>query len=170
LSQILAHWNVLPAEQAAKEILSCCGSRAWAHGMASCRPFKDVHTLLATSDRIWRALSVSDWSEAFESHPRIGTAISAGKSSAQSLSWSAQEQRRAAASGDSLKQALADGNREYERKFQRIFIVCATGKSATEILEILRRRLNNDETVELHEAAEQQRQIAQIRLKKWLAQ
>lgn len=138
--------------------------------MVSCRPFKDVPTLLATSDRIWRELAVADWSEAFESHPRIGTAASAGKSSAQSLSWSAQEQSRAAASDDSLKQALADGNREYERKFQRIFIICATGKTVAEILESLRRRLNNEEAAELQEAAEQQRQITQLRLRKWLTE
>jgi 2-oxo-4-hydroxy-4-carboxy-5-ureidoimidazoline decarboxylase len=66
------------------------------------------------------------------------------------------------------KSALADTNREYERRFNRIFIVCAAGKSAPEILEILRRRLKNDAETELHEAAEQQRQITEIRLRKWL--
>jgi len=63
---------------------------------------------------------------------------------------------------------LSEANREYEKRFDRIFIVCATGKSAGEMLEILQRRLRNDEATELHEAAEQQRQITQIRLKKWL--
>jgi 2-oxo-4-hydroxy-4-carboxy-5-ureidoimidazoline decarboxylase len=67
-----------------------------------------------------------------------------------------------------VKRALMEANREYERRFDRIFIVCATGKSAPEILEILRRRLNNDAETELHEGAEQQRQITQIRLRKWL--
>lgn len=67
-----------------------------------------------------------------------------------------------------VKIALAEANREYERRFNRIFIVCATGKSAQEILEMLRRRLRNDAASELHEAAEQQSQITQIRLKKWL--
>jgi 2-oxo-4-hydroxy-4-carboxy-5-ureidoimidazoline decarboxylase len=69
-----------------------------------------------------------------------------------------------------LKQALAEGNREYERRFGWIFIICATGKSANEILANLRHRLNNDDATELREAAEQQRQIAQIRLRKWLAE
>jgi 2-oxo-4-hydroxy-4-carboxy-5-ureidoimidazoline decarboxylase len=138
--------------------------------MASYRPFKDVHTILATSDRIWRALSASDWSEAFESHPRIGDREKPQAATAQSAAWSAQEQSRATASDDSLKQALADGNREYERKFQRIFIICATGKTTAEILANLQYRLNNEEAAELQEAAEQQRQITQIRLKKWLAQ
>jgi 2-oxo-4-hydroxy-4-carboxy-5-ureidoimidazoline decarboxylase len=170
LSGVLSRWNLLPAEEAAKEILPCCGSQAWAQGLAFCRPFKDVATLLATSDRIWRELGVADWLEAFESHPRIGDREKPRAAPAQSAAWSAQEQSRAAVSDDSLKQALTDGNREYERKFHRIFIICATGKSAAEILEVLRRRLNNDETVELHEAAEQQRQITQIRLRKWLAE
>ena len=67
-----------------------------------------------------------------------------------------------------LKAALADANRQYEQRFKRTFIVCATGKSGPEILEILLRRLNNDAETELHEAAEQQRQITEIRLRKWL--
>lgn len=167
---ILSRWNLLPVDRAAKEILPCCGSQAWAQGMASCRPFKDVATVHATSDRIWRELTAADCLEAFESHPRIGDREKPESATAQSAEWSLQEQGSAAASDDPLKQALAEGNREYERKFHRIFIVCATGKSAAEILEVLRRRLNNDETAELHEAAEQQRQITQIRLKKWLTE
>jgi 2-oxo-4-hydroxy-4-carboxy-5-ureidoimidazoline decarboxylase len=66
------------------------------------------------------------------------------------------------------KSALADANREYEQRFHRIFIICATGKSAPEMVAILQRRLNNDPETELHEAAEQQRQITELRLKKWL--
>ena len=67
-----------------------------------------------------------------------------------------------------MKSALAEANRVYEQRFGRIFIVCANGKSAPEILEILRRRLQNDDTTELHEETEQQRQITCLRLKKWL--
>jgi 2-oxo-4-hydroxy-4-carboxy-5-ureidoimidazoline decarboxylase len=87
---------------------------------------------------------------------------------AQSVEWSAQEQRDVADAEAAMKIALAEANREYERRFNRIFIVCATGKSAPEILEILRRRLKNDADTELYEAAEQQRQITEIRLRKWL--
>jgi 2-oxo-4-hydroxy-4-carboxy-5-ureidoimidazoline decarboxylase len=170
VSKVLSRWNLLPSEEAAKEIFPCCGSRAWAKGMATGRPVEDVATLLATSDRIWRDLPTADWLEAFQNHPRIGETRIPLESSARSRDWSAQEQRHAAQSDDSLKQALAEGNREYEQKFQRIFIVCATGKSADEILANLQKRLNNDEVTELREAAEQQRQIAQIRLRKWLAE
>jgi 2-oxo-4-hydroxy-4-carboxy-5-ureidoimidazoline decarboxylase len=123
---------------------------------------------MAASDEVWRNLSESDWMEAFNSHPRIGESNAPATSAQPSSAWAMQEQKNVADAGDAVKIALAEGNREYEKKFGRIFIVCATGKSAAELLEILRRRLQNDDATELHEAAEQQRQITQIRLRKWL--
>ena len=107
--------------------------------------------------------------EAFRSHPRIGESQASQSPSAQSAAWSTLEQQNVGAAGDAVKIALAEANREYERRFSHIFIVCATGKSGLEILEILRRRLHNDKAAELHEAAEQQRQIMHIRLTKWLS-
>ena len=168
MSEALARWNGLPAEDAAKEVLPCCGSTAWAEEMAARRPLSDLATLLAASDETWRSLPVEDWMEAFRSHPRIGESQASQPPSAQSAAWSAQEQRNVAAS-EAVKIALAEANREYERRFSHIFIVCATGKSGPEILEILRRRLHNDKASELHEAAEQQRQIMHIRLTRWLS-
>ena len=169
MSEVLASWNSLPSGDAAREILPCCGSSAWAAAMASKRPLLDHRALLAASDEIWRGLGEADWLEAFRSHPRIGES-SAGKSVVtQSSAWSEQEQQKAATAEAAIKTALKWGNREYEQKFGRIFIVCATGKSASEILEILRRRLHNDDVTELQLAAEEQRQIMQIRLNKWIA-
>ena len=136
--------------------------------MVSRRPLADEAALLAASNEMWRSLKASDWMEAFHSHPRIGESRAAHPPAAQSVAWSAQEQSNVADADAAVKAALADANREYERRFDRIFIVCATGKSAPEILEILQRRLNNDAQTELHEAAEQQRQITEIRLRKWL--
>ena len=169
MSEVLARWNGLPQEEAAREILPCCGSRTWAASMASKRPIQDEASLLATSDVIWRSLSEPDWLEAFRSHPRIGESRAEKDAPAQSSAWSAQEQQKSATADEALKTALKWGNREYEQKFGRIFIVCATGKSASEILEILRHRLHNDEATELRQAAEEQRQIMQIRLTKWVA-
>ena len=137
MSEALARWNGLPAEDAAKEVLPCCGSTAWAEEMAARRPLADLATLLAASDEAWRNLPVEDWMEAFRSHPRIGESQASQPPSAQSAAWSAQEQRNVAAS-EAVKIALAEANREYERRFSHIFIVCATGKSGPEILEILR--------------------------------
>jgi 2-oxo-4-hydroxy-4-carboxy-5-ureidoimidazoline decarboxylase len=162
---VLARWNFLPSAAAVDEILPCCGSRAWAAAMVARRPLPDETTLLNTSDEIWGSLAEADWLEAFRSHPRIGESRP-GES--KSAAWSTQEQRGVVDADDGGRVALADGNRAYERRFNRIFIVCATGKSPSEILAILRRRMTNDAQTELLEAAEQQRLITQIRLRKWL--
>jgi 2-oxo-4-hydroxy-4-carboxy-5-ureidoimidazoline decarboxylase len=168
MNAVLSLWNSLPAEEAAQQILPCCGSRSWARAMASARPISDLSELSEASDRIWRALPVLDWLEAFSSHPRIGESQAASPADGQSASWSVGEQRAVTDSAQELKLALAEANRLYEQRFGRIFLVCATGKSAPEILEILRRRLQNDEASELQAAAEEQRRIVRIRLKKWL--
>jgi 2-oxo-4-hydroxy-4-carboxy-5-ureidoimidazoline decarboxylase len=170
MNEVLARWNRLPAEAAEQEILPCNGSRAWACGMAAKRPMADAAALIDASDQTWNALPEKDWLEAFASHPRIGQSAAAPSAKPQSHAWSRQEQRSVSAEGDAVKQALAEGNREYERRFGRIFIVCATGKSGSEMLAILRRRLHNDPATELREAADQQRQITQIRLSKWLGE
>jgi OHCU decarboxylase len=167
-SATLERWNLLPADEAEKEILPCCGSRAWARGMARQRPYKDDRSVLAASDETWRSLGEADWMEAFASHPRIGESRAPQAASARSAAWSSQEQSQAAAADDAVRTALAEANREYERRFGRIFIICATGKQGSEILQILRQRLQNDAQTEIREAAEQQRQISQFRLGKWL--
>jgi 2-oxo-4-hydroxy-4-carboxy-5-ureidoimidazoline decarboxylase len=161
-------WNGLPRGEAEKEILPCCGSRMWARGMAERRPFANEASLLAFSDETWRKLGEADWMEAFQSHPRIGESHAEQSGDARAMQWSAHEQSDAKAAGEDVRNALAECNREYERRFGRIFIVCASGKGGAEILEILRKRLHNDPEAELQESAEQQRQITQIRLKKWL--
>ncbi len=169
----LGRWNFLPVAAAVDEILPCCGSQAWADAIVARRPLSDEAMLLQASDEIWSGLTEADWLEAFRSHPRIGEArigeLRAPKlASPRSAAWSGQEQQDVTAADNAVKSALAEGNREYERRFNRIFIVCATGKSPGQILEVLERRLKNDEHTELQEAAEQQRQITQIRLRKWL--
>ena len=167
-SETLARWNSASPADAEREILACCGSRAWARKMTARRPFADEAGVLAAADEIWHGLSEADWLEAFRAHPRIGEKKAEQPRDAQSAAWSAREQSTAAASDADVKAALADGNRAYEQRFGRIFIVCATGKTSVEILGILRQRLQNDEATELREAAEQQRQITQLRLRKWL--
>ena len=169
MSEVLARWNNLSAIDAASEILPCCGSNAWAAAMASKRPLQNDAALLAACDEIWRGLGEADWLEAFRSHPRIGESHAEKAVGAQSSAWSEQEQLKATTADEAVKTALKWGNREYEQKFGRIFIVCATGQSASEILEILRRRLHNDDAAELQQAAEEQRQIMRIRLNKWIA-
>lgn len=168
-SAVLVRWNQLPADEAAQELQACCGSSAWARELALRRPFPTEAPLRVASDEIWSHLGTEDWMEAFSKHPRIGERKSPAAASAQSRAWSAEEQPDAAAAGETLERALREANQEYEARFGRVFIVCATGKSASEILEILRRRLRNDDLTELHEAAEEQRKITDIRLRKWLS-
>ena len=162
----LAEWNAINAEAAAQAVLPCCGSEAWAKNLAAQRPFATFEELSAASDAVWWALPERDWQQAFDSHPRIGQAH-AKAATEKSLKWSEGEQA-AANPDDAARAALALGNDAYEKRFGRIFIVCATGKSATEMLGILQKRMENDAVTELREAAEQQRLITQIRLKKWL--
>ena len=168
-SKALARWNRLSTADAAQEIIACCGCAAWSQAVAARRPFPDERALMSASDEIWSGLSTQDWMEAFSMHPRIGDRKAPQLASSQSAAWSAQEQQKVAGASDTIQLALAEANREYERRFNRVFIVCATGKSAAEILDILQRRLRNDEVSELQEAAEEQRKITNIRLKKWLS-
>jgi OHCU decarboxylase len=167
-SEVLARWDELPEDEAAAQILCCCGCKAWAHEMAARRPFHDETALKNAANEVWHSLTEADWLEAFRSHPRIGESMVVNSGPRFSADWASQEQRQAANADDAVKIALTEANREYERKFGHIFIVCATGKSAAEMLQTLQHRLQNDAATELREAAEQQRQITQIRLTKWL--
>jgi 2-oxo-4-hydroxy-4-carboxy-5-ureidoimidazoline decarboxylase len=168
MNKVLARWNSLDHATAAREALPCCGSHAWAAALASARPLADEASLIETSALIWRNLPEQAWQEAFDSHPRIGQKHAQTHATEESLRWSAQEQRAALSEDHGAKLALEAANRLYEQRFGRIYIVCATGKTSAEILAILESRLQNDATTELREAAEQQRQITQLRLHRWL--
>ena len=124
--------------------------------------------MIEASNEVWRSLPEEAWREAFSSHPRIGQRHAQAHATAESLKWSAQEQQAAMSPDDAAKLALEDANRRYEERFGRIFIVCASGKGASEILGILEARMKNDAAAEFLEAAEQQRQITQLRLHRWL--
>jgi 2-oxo-4-hydroxy-4-carboxy-5-ureidoimidazoline decarboxylase len=163
----LANWNTLTPTAAAAAILPCNGSQPWADNLTALRPFETPFDLTCTADIIWRALSSTDQQQAFDSHPRIGE-HQAKAATAASLALSANEQSAAQLTTETAAK-LAEANRLYEQKFNRIFILCATGKSAEQILTTLHQRLSNDPATEHREAAEQQRQITQIRLRKWLA-
>jgi 2-oxo-4-hydroxy-4-carboxy-5-ureidoimidazoline decarboxylase len=168
MNDVLARWNALDAESAAREVLPCCGSKEWAAALASQRPIADEAALITASSEVWLSLHEDAWLEAFDSHPRIGQKHAQTHATAESLQWSAQEQRAALSEDEAAKLALEQANRRYEQRFGRIFIVCASGKSAAEILRILESRMKNDPHTELREAAEQQREITQLRLHRWL--
>ena len=167
-SKVLDRWNSLDPATAAQEALPCCGSRTWAAAIASCRPIADEAALIEASTSIWLALPEEAWQEAFDSHPRIGQSLPQTSATEESLRLSALEQRAALSQDETIRLALKEANHRYEQKFGRIFIVCATGKTSAEILSILEKRMKNDAATELREAAEQQRQITEIRLHRWL--
>ena len=161
--------NSLTADEAAKELLQCCGSRRWATEVANARPYKTLDTLLTKANDIWWSLDRSDWLEAFRSHPKIGEKKAAGKVSAQSQQWSGQEQSGVANASQDTVNTLAALNEDYEQKFGFIFIICASGKTSGEMLAALNERLQHDPTDELPIAAAEQGKITELRLKKLLA-
>lgn len=160
--------NALEAEKAYKELQKCCGSRRWARAMAEARPFRDERQLFQSAEAIWRELGPSDWLEAFSHHPRIGDKDALRARFAATAQWAASEQSGAATAPERVLDELAEGNRAYEAKYGHIFIVCATGKSAEEMLGLLKARMDNDPVKELGVAAEEQRKITELRLKKLL--
>lgn len=171
----LAALNAMPAQLAEAALLACCGSTRWARRMVLRRPFDQIEDLLAASDHIWGELAPEDWREAFSRHPKIGEStgqvareLAPKDDTAQAQAWSAQEQSAVRMMSELTRAALAEANRVYEERFGYIFIVCATGKTAEEMLAILRQRLQNDPDTELQIAAEEQRQITELRLKKFL--
>jgi len=167
VNSALQSWNAAGADEALDAMIACCGSRRWAAEMVAKRPIPTIVELSATADDVWSRMEVADWMEAFACHPRIGGRKSA-RASAQSSAWSTQEQSATNVAAEKVLAELAEGNALYEQRFGFTYIVCATGKSAEEMLAILNRRLASDRAKELREAAEQQRQITQIRLGKWL--
>jgi OHCU decarboxylase len=151
--------NHLDREDAQAAFARCCGSTSWARSMAAARPFVSFDAMAGTGDAIWRSLAPADWLEAFAAHPKIGE-------QARTSSWSDREQAGMRTAADDVRTRLASGNAEYLSRFGYIFIVCATGKTAEEMLVALEARLMNDPAVELGIAAEEQRKITGIRLAK----
>jgi 2-oxo-4-hydroxy-4-carboxy-5-ureidoimidazoline decarboxylase len=167
MNSVLQAWNASDADTAAATLLSCCAAQRWVRAVTAQRPYSCEQTLFAAADSVWATMQEPDWMEAFRAHPRIGERKPA-HASAQSTAWSRQEQSSTNTAQARTLAKLTEGNARYEELFGFTYIVCATGKSAEEMLGILRRRLNGDRQSELREAAEQQRQIMQIRLRKWL--
>ncbi len=159
----------MPADELRSALTACCGAARWVERMVDSRPFGDIETLLRRADEIWWSLVPEDWREAFAHHPRIGERSAKVAQGARAQGWSAGEQRGVADASFDVRSALAEGNREYERRFGHIYLVSAAGKSAEELLELLRARLANDPTTELEVAAAEQAKITRLRLKKLVA-
>jgi OHCU decarboxylase len=164
--QNLEWLNELPAEEAVKELLQCCGSKRWAQKLVEDRPYTSLEKLIASANDLWWSLGSNDWLEAFRSHPKIGEKKAAAPVSTQSQKWSGQEQSGVSAAAPETVDSLATLNQAYEEKFGFIFIVCATGKSSEEMLRALRERLEDSVADELQTAAAEQSKITELRLRK----
>ncbi|CAN5556962.1 2-oxo-4-hydroxy-4-carboxy-5-ureidoimidazoline decarboxylase [soil metagenome] len=161
--------NQSSSEQLQAELIRCCGSARWVEKLLVGRPYASTAELFDASDRIWQSLTSTDWLEAFSHHPKIGDLESLKTKFASTSDWASGEQGGVALASQRVIEDLAAGNKAYEEKFGYIFIVCATGKTAGEMLALLQERLYNPPEVEIKKAAVEQNKITHLRLEKLLA-
>jgi 2-oxo-4-hydroxy-4-carboxy-5-ureidoimidazoline decarboxylase len=160
--------NNLPLDLLQDEFFKCCHSTRWSKAMAASRPFVSAQQMMDKSDEIWENTDETDWLEAFLGHPKIGVKQLSEKF-ASTKEWAGDEQASVKQASEDTIQALADGNDAYEAKFGFIYIICATGKSAQEMLDLLNARMPNDKHTEIRIAAGEQNKITKIRLNKLLS-
>ncbi len=159
--------NALPDAACAEALQKCCGAQRWVAGMLACRPFASAEALHEQAEAVWQQMEEADWLEAFAAHPRIG-ASKPPEVAQNTASWTSREQAGMQSADERIKAEMALKNAEYEQKFGFIYIVCASGKSATELLTLLTARLGSDRQQELGTAAAEQIQITHLRLEKLL--
>jgi 2-oxo-4-hydroxy-4-carboxy-5-ureidoimidazoline decarboxylase len=150
---------------ALKRLLGFCHSRVWAQKMLAARPFDNVAMLLTAADRCWQECGREDYLEAFAAHPRIGDRQALAQKLASQVD---REQGQVSTAPAAILDALAAANDRYYQRFGFIFIVCASGKSAQAMLDLLHQRLPNPPEQEMTLAAEEQRRITALRLQQWL--
>jgi len=160
--------NALPAADARDAFTRCCGASAWVEAMMARRPFASAGHLREAAREQWEALTRDDWREAFAHHPKIGDLASLERKYAATADLAAREQSAVTRATRVVLEALAEGNRAYQQRFGYIFIVCASGKSAEEMLEALKDRLGNEPATEIGIAASEQWKIMQRRLDQML--
>lgn len=160
----LEGFNAADTAGAAGMLRRCCNCLRWIDQLVQARPFRDPQALRDAADRIWWSLDEPDYLEAFAAHPQIGDIDSLREKYADTRSLAAGEQSGVAAADEQTLQGLARGNADYLERFGFIFIVCASGKSAAEMLDLLETRLDNTRREEIANAAEEQRKIFQLRL------
>lgn len=158
--------NELSNDDAAQIFRKCCGSEAWVKRMVDSRPYANIDAVFENCEQAFRLLTEPDWMEAFAAHPKIGDIKSLKEKYGDTKNWAQNEQAGARGISDEVAADLAASNERYLQKFGYIFIVCATGKSAQEMLAMLKLRLENDQLVELPIAAAEQVKITKLRLEK----
>ena len=158
----LAAFNVALPETAERELLTCCASESFARAIAEGRPYREPAALQDAVDAVFKTLNWDDIAESLNAHPRIGDRVPAG-------GWSAAEQSGAASADDRVRQALAEGNLAYERRFGHVFLICASGLSGQDMLDRLQARLGHDTETERAIVREELLKITLLRLTKLLS-
>ena len=172
--RLFGHALDTPSETRALDLIdpkilkSFCGSQAWVAGLHALQPFASVRTLFAMADDVWFSLTPRDWLEAYAAHPRIGDKKKAKAATAKSAAWSKGEQSQVGQGAADVKRRLKELNDAYFKKFGFIYIVCATGRSAPQLLELLEERIRGSKKSELEKAAREQAKITRLRIEKWL--
>lgn len=162
----IAEFDQLDMEKKKELLHQCCGSTRWVNNMIAALPAEDLIDLLEIAEEQWYACNETDWREAFGHHPRIGDLNSLKEKYASTGHWAEGEQASVKQATEQTLRALVENNREYENKFGYIFIVFATGKTADEMLSILKQRLHNSPEAEIQIAMEEQLKITKLRLEK----
>ena len=162
----LEYINSLTQEQAQEAFYKCSGSTVWTDAMLNERPFVNAEDIKSQAEECWHNLTHEDWLNAFGHHPKIGDLDALRTKFASTAGWASNEQSSVSEASEETIKRLAQGNKEYEEKFGYIFIVCASGKSASEMLSILEDRLKNPPEVEFEMACNEQKKITQLRLEK----
>jgi 2-oxo-4-hydroxy-4-carboxy-5-ureidoimidazoline decarboxylase len=166
----LAWFHRLPAADARELLLACCAAEPWASRLVAGRPYPTVAAVARESDQAVASLTVPELAGALAGHPRIGERLPAGREPASpSAGWSRREQSGMAAADEPTRQAIAELNAAYEERFGHIYLVCATGRTAAELLALLQARLGHDDAAEWRTVRSELQQINRIRLRKLLA-
>ena len=165
----LTWFNALPAQGAQEALRECCSAPGWAEHMSAARPYSSADDAIRRSDAIVAALTVTDLVGALASHLRIGERPDAGDDHLQAADWSRREQSGVDASDTTTRRALAEANRQYERRFGHIYLVCAAGRTGPELLELLRGRLQNEPEVEWQVVRTELQKINTFRLQRLVA-
>lgn len=162
----LKEFNYLSSSELVAPLSLCCGSSQWVKEVISNRPYRSIDLLQEKATGIWNALKPADWMEAFAQHPQIGNLTKSGDTRSNALKMASAEQSGTANADQAILDELAEINRVYFETFGYIFIICATGRSAKEMLDNLKQRLSNNPDKEILIATQEQNKITNIRLRK----
>lgn len=158
----LEGFNALSERQRMHLLFEVCSSTIWARRVVAGSPFRDADALYDRADRVLAELPDAEIDAALDGHPRIGAKADNPSS--------AREQARVAAADEAVKAELAVKNRAYEDRFGYVYLVCASGRSADELLAILTDRLDNDPETERRVMRNELAKINRLRLERLLSE